>query len=229
MSLPSTIRYAALAGLVLAAPTLNAQTWYIGAGIGDASLDLSATLAELKADVDFDQSAAMPGVASAIDVDDSSSPLKLFAGRRFNEHFAFELAYTDLDDGTTSVGLIAEQAIPEFGVQAGDAIVVSETDSVRGLLIAGAGRIPFSERLALHARVGVYAYELDYDFSQTDTTGLFGNFVESDSEGDAVPFIGLSLDVTWSSGLGVSLFYDSYDLGDVADLIGVAVTYGFGG
>lgn len=221
---------AALVGTVLSAPALHAQEWFVGAGIGRTSPDLSATEAELKAEVDFDDAAAIPGVISSAGSDEGDSGLKLLGGRRFNEHFAIELGYADLGEGTTTVAMTAEQDIPVLGVQDGEGVVLTETDSITGFSVAAIGRLPLSERLSVQGRVGVYAYELEYDFLQTDTTGLFGgDYAEADSESDAELFYGLSFDIAWRNGLAFSLFYETYGSGGgLADFTGVSLTYAFG-
>lgn len=215
--------------LFLAAPTSWAQSWYAGIGAGSSELDLSSIESELKSIIDFDETTMIPGVVSEVSLDDSDSALKLILGRQFNENFAIEFGYADLGEGSTRVAVIAEEDIPSLGVLAGENIVLTEDDSIDGFYFSAVGGIPLSELISIRGRLGAYAYSLDYDYAQTDTTGLVGSYTESDSESDVVVLYGVSLDFNFDSGFGVSLFYDSYDGGDIANTTGVAATFAFGG
>lgn len=206
-----------VAGLVLAAPSGSARDWYVGAGVGNSSVDLSEVEGQLNSLAEIAN--GLPGVETTADVDDSDTGVKIFAGMNMNENFALEFGYADLGEVTVDFSLTDD------GSFTGDPSVssVSGKDTVSGFYGAAAANAPLSELVTLSGRLGLFLWDLESDVTTVDSTGFIGNLTESTSDSGEDVFYGAALGVGW-----FSVFYDVYDIdGDDVDLVGVSAKFGF--
>jgi OOP family OmpA-OmpF porin len=133
------LRVACLAGALAGAtgPVLAQAGWYAGLTIGSSNAGLSADVA------------AVSGATSTSFVSDQRDPgVKVFAGYRFDRHFALEGGYAWLGEfqATTQV------AAPTTGALNAEIRVI-------GLFVDALAMLPIGERLAAYVKLGVLGSE----------------------------------------------------------------------
>lgn len=179
--------------LVLGAPAwAQYEGWYGGAGFGVSNgvLDYDRTR----------QALADQGFTATIDDDTEDTTWRLFAGYRFNPHFAVEGGYYDLGDfnyraSTTPAGAL------EGRVQA------------RGLNLDLVGFLPLSQRLSALARIGAHYARVEDDF--VGRGGVVVNNMHSrDHSWNAKAGLGLQYDIT--DRLSARAEWDHYRVRDEA-------------
>jgi OOP family OmpA-OmpF porin len=130
---------AALAGVLTAAtgPVLAQAGWYAGLALGSSNVDLSTDVV------------AVSGATSTSFVSDQRDPgVKVFAGYRFNRHFALEGGYAWLGEFQATTQVTA----PSSGALNADIRII-------GLFVDALAMLPIGERFAAYAKVGVLGSE----------------------------------------------------------------------
>lgn len=154
--------------LLIAGPvSALAGDFYIGASLG------SATLSE-----DFD----------GLNVNDSSTALRLMAGWRVNDFFSLEGGYNDFGD--------FEQVSGQTGGQSKVRL------SADGFIVGATGRIPVSGRFALTGRAGMFFW---------NGTAEINNVSQATPE-DSNLYLGAGLDFEVSSALQLTVDWTRYEL-----------------
>lgn len=134
-SLPAACLAGALAGAT--GPAVAQSGWYAGLAIGSSDVNLNADVV------------AVSGATSTGFVSDQRDPgVKVFAGYRFNRHFALEGGYAWLGEFQATNQVYA----PAAGALNADIRVI-------GLFLDALAMLPIGERLAAYAKVGVLGSE----------------------------------------------------------------------
>lgn len=140
-----------------AAEPVAAQGWYLGAGGGAATHDVSKGGAQNSILVGIDAGFGDGFVASipraSLVTDDSDTGWRGLAGYRFNRYFAAELEY--LDFGSSE---IHETYDVVFGFGPTPQLVEIRRDfktDVSGPAVSALGKLPIGERFELFVRAGV--------------------------------------------------------------------------
>lgn len=112
----------ALVGLVFAAvETAHAGGPYVGVGLGNATLE-----------EDFD----------GLNIDESTTAVRLIVGWRFNDYFGLEAGYQDFGDFEERLDI--------------DGLPADVSLSADGFVFGARGTLPVGERFALQARLGSF-------------------------------------------------------------------------
>lgn len=184
-------RYFALLLIFVSSAALSGD-WYVGAGIG-------------KTDAGFPQpdppasSGTIFFTSYSHESDTSGTAGKIFAGYQFNEYFAVQSGYTDMDELTT----YRERYSLEVG-----AVESSGTASIDGFTVSALGRWPFSSNLAVKGGAGIYEWDEQRDV-RYHGTGIYSD-MEFSSRGDGEGtdwFYTITLEAWW-----FSLEYQTYTL-----------------
>ena len=187
---------------ISAIPAASAQTsWYFGAGAGEAESDDG--LSEL------DDGSLISG-----SVDDSDTGTKFFAGFRFSEKVAVEVALVDL--GETSIDATSNGS--GFLFAAGPASAEVDVD---GINIALVGIWPVGEKVDVIGKLGFFAWDADASASNS----AFGSVSIDDDGTDPMFGVGGQFRVGKKVGIRVEFerFADVFDV-DV-DLLSVSIFF----
>ncbi|MBB3192297.1 outer membrane beta-barrel protein [Halomonas cerina] len=159
---------------------------YLGAGIGEATLDSDT----------FDQLDSW-----GLDTDDSDTAYKLFAGYQFNPNFALEASYLDF-------GEFKANATVTDGVNTATADIDL---SFEGFGIALVGKLPIQNGFSLHAKVGMFAW----DGEVSGTARYNGDVIyDGESGGDGTdPYYGLGAEYQINQVI-LRAEYERYELSD---------------
>lgn len=140
-----------------AAEPATAQGWYLGAGGGAATHDVSKGGAQNSILVGIDAGFGSGFVAAipraSLETDDSDTGWRGLAGYRFNRYFAAELEY--LDFGSSE---IHETYNVAFGFEPVPQVIEIRRDfktDVSGPAVSALGKLPIGERFELFVRAGV--------------------------------------------------------------------------
>lgn len=205
----------ALGSFIAAAPVLcNAQDvgWYIGGSFGNSESGID--------EQSFQSLVASAGFGNTISgSDEKDSAFKVFAGYRFNRHFALEGGYLDL--GSFSVTTrITSGAPPQ------DLTGVVETKD--GLHLAGVGILPIGDsKFSVFGKAGLYSIK-----STTKFNGAAGS-VEAESDRKEDLMFGLGASYDFAKNFGVRVEYERFmdvgtqnNQGDI-DLMSIGLVYRF--
>ncbi|WP_168012633.1 porin family protein [Halomonas salinarum] len=140
--------------------------------------------------------------------DDSDTAYKLFAGYDFNANFALEASFVDFG---------------EFEANAGTESLKASAD---GFGIGLVGRLPIQSGFSIHAKVGMFAWDGDIDYSESTTSSDF-----SLGEDGTDPFYGVGAEYVIDRVM-IRGEYERYDLSDsgedfTIDLASVSLGYLF--
>ena len=172
------------------------SNWYIGAGAGQTSFRDVCTTAELA------------GLSDTCD--DESVGWKVYAGRNFSKYYGLEVSYADAGEAN----IVAPAATP------GTLDISSRLASFQGTL-----NVPFGDRFALLAKVGLTYFKADYD-----RTGSF-NSLNSGDDG-LEPSIGAGFTVNFLNNLALRAEWEKfndaagYGNGDI-ELLSASLLYRF--
>lgn len=89
----------AAAALLLAASSASAQSWYLGGGAGQSSVDIDSR--------SFETALASVGLTSSVSTRDRDTAFKVFGGYDFNRFFALEGGYARLGRAKVSAVVTA--------------------------------------------------------------------------------------------------------------------------
>ena len=133
----------------------------------------------------------------------SDTLFKLVGGYSFNKYFAFEVAYVDAGTQEDRIG---------------DVEVANESSGVIASVLA---RAPFSESVAVFAKLG-------YAFYDAEATVRRGDARESESDSDESPAYGVGIELAVWRGLRLRGEYELVDVneGDF-DMVSVGAVYKF--
>lgn len=182
---------------------------YIGASFGqaktDADLDLGGALRSEGFNVISDSS------------DDSDIGYKVYAGYQFNPNFAVEASYLDFGKFETNAT-----------VMAGEPIAADASASINGFGFALIGKLPIQNGFSLHGKLGMVAWDADFD---VNLNSLSGNFGTSDGEDGVDPFYGIGAEYEINQ-LVLRAEYERYELSESdedfeVDLISAGIGYRF--
>ncbi|MCG5499908.1 outer membrane beta-barrel protein [Ectothiorhodospira lacustris] len=202
----------ALAGLTLPAAAADPSPWYFGAGLGQSRADIARS--DIRADL------LTSGFTTSRFTDDESDVgYKLFAGYQFHPYLALEAGYFDLgqfDYRATTVPAGTQSGKLEF----------------RGVNVDLVGMLPFSERAAVFARVGVHRGKAKVAFAGTGAVGVLD---PDASETDTNYKFGIGFQYTVTDNLALRLEAERYRIDDAVgndsdlDLFSAGLVFRFGG
>jgi OOP family OmpA-OmpF porin len=215
MKLTKTVGALSLAGLAaLNSPITMAadEGWYGGISIGLSQAGI--------ADSRISSELLGSGLTmTSIDDDDRDVGFKLFAGRKFNKHFAVEGGYFNLG---------------KFGFTANTTPAGSFTGSAKfqGLNLDAVGMLPMTQKFSLLARLGLTYTEAKDAFSGTGAVTVT-NPNPKKSEGGYKYGLGVQYDFT--PALGLRGEWERYRVNDAVgnkgdvDMLLIGLVYMFGG
>jgi OOP family OmpA-OmpF porin len=177
----ATLSLAGLAALNSPITIAADKGWYGGISIGQSR----ANIADQRIS---DQLAGQGLTMTSIDDDDRDIGFKLFAGRKFNKHFAVEAGYYNLG---------------KLGFTANTTPAGSLTGSAKfqGLNLDAVGILPLTEKFSLLGRVG-YAYtEAKDTFTRTGAVPVLSDPDPKKSQGNYKYGAGVQYDFTPKLGL----------------------------
>jgi OOP family OmpA-OmpF porin len=155
------LRTGLIAALVLLAGPAIAQDndgFYMGAGMGYSKININ----ENKLDRLISDGLPDPWVITRSKVDQNATPYQIFAGFRFLNYFAVELAYMNL-------GEVTYKSNASNGTTGDGA--VKGTWSNDGVPLSFLGILPLGDRFDIFGRVGVYYGSTDLKVRLKDFTG----------------------------------------------------------
>lgn len=135
--------------------------------------------------------------------DDSATGWKFFGGYQFHDSFAVEIGYLDTGEAEDSF--------------AGETLTVSADGATASLV----GMLPIGEQFSLHARLGMFFWDVEAKFDDGFTT-----FTASDSGEDLYYGVGAGMKLGETAGLRLE-----YEIADVEDtdvsMISLSVLFRF--
>lgn len=188
------------AALLCGSMTAAAGEFYVGAGIGTSSIDVTAS--------DFDG-----GSFTSDSFDDSDSTFRIFAGYNLNDSIAIEAGYTDL--GSYSLAGSFDGSDPDL-----PAGPTSATFDVTGWEFSAVGSLPLTEQISLLGRLGFIMWDTDVDVTTTDGSG-------SDSDDGTNILYGVGGAYSFTDNLDARLEYTRYDADDNIDVFSASLVMKF--
>jgi len=186
------------AGLSFASMQAAAEGFYIGAGVGEASL-------QAKDSFDFD------GDEIGIDFDESDTGYKIFGGYSFG-FFGVEVAYLDLGAPDDNETFVIGGTTYTAGIEA----------EATAFTLEGVGTLPLGP-VDLFAKVGVISYDADLDVGATD--GEVTEFFSGGDEGEELAYgVGATLNL---GQFGIRAEYQLFDIADDVELISLSAVLNF--
>ncbi|HEX9183116.1 MAG TPA: outer membrane beta-barrel protein [Burkholderiales bacterium] len=184
-----------LAGVLTAAagPAFAQAGWYAGLALGSSNVDLSPDVV------------AVSGATSTSFVSDQRDPgVKVFAGYRFNRHFALEGGYAWLGEFQATTQVTA----PSSGALNADIRII-------GLFVDALAILPLGERFAAFAKVGVLGSETR-TFRSTSGTATPAPGVNTNASTDDVDLsYGLGAQYDFAKNVTLRVEWQLYaDVGD---------------
>ena len=189
--LPIACLAGALAGAT--APVFAQAGWYAGLALGSSNVDLNASVV------------AVSGATSTNFVSDQRDPgVKVFAGYRFNRHFALEGGYAWLGEFQATTQVTA----PSTGALNADIRVI-------GLFVDALALLPIGERFAAYAKLGVLGSEVR-TFRATSGTATPAPGVSTNASTDAANLsYGLGAQYDFAKNVTLRVEWQLYaDVGD---------------
>ena len=195
-----------LLGAALAVtPVAQADGPYLGAGIGQSSLE---GLDEICGDL---TGGAAIGFAASCRTDDGDTSLSLFGGYQFSRFFAVELGYIDFGEGTIDAGISAN----------GNTASLSGTISLSGVYVAAVGMLPLGDRFSLMAKAGVFGGTAKGDAELRLNGVVVETEIIDDDGGELLYGFGGELKV--SENVGLRLMYQRVDTEEPIDSTSLAL------
>ena len=202
-----------LAALLVADDARAEGDWYVGAAIGQADIDYSAS--DLTRDLD-----ALGWTIEGATVDDDGTAWKIYGGWSFSDYVAVELGWVDLGKVDTRYST----TIPPNQI---DDILV-DTFSVHpltgdGITAAAVLKWPVSDAFAVHAKAGMFAWNSDVDVRVVQ--GGTGQVVGDDDGTDAMYGVGIEwkFNAQWS----ITAEWERYQLNEWLDVPTVGIRFTF--
>ena len=174
-------------------PVLAQAGWYAGLAIGSSNVDLNPSVV------------AVSGATSTNFVSDQRDPgVKVFAGYRFNRHFALEGGYAWLGEFQATTQVTA----PSTGALNADIRVI-------GLFVDALALLPIGERFAAYAKLGVLGSEVR-TFRATSGTATPAPGVSTNASTDAANLsYGLGAQYDFAKNVTLRVEWQLYaDVGD---------------
>jgi OOP family OmpA-OmpF porin len=135
-----------IVGLSLSCDVAAENFWYAGVSVGTAE----ASQIRLE---DIDDGSALSG-----STEDNDFGWKIFGGYAFNRFIAIETAYIDL--GEVSIDAVSDGTGVVYAPGA-----VTASIATSGFSLSMVGSVPVSERIGLHAKLGVFVWEAKSQFN----------------------------------------------------------------
>lgn len=135
----------------------------VSAQAGDSGFYGSLSVGQSKSDRKAEADRALTGAGATAftsSIDDTATAWKLQAGYRFNKHLAIEGGYVKLGEFAYNATITAP--FTDAGT------VTLDTDGWNLDLV---GRLPFNDSLSGFAKLGAFAYNLDYQCTRTVSCG----------------------------------------------------------
>ena len=188
------------AALLCGSMTASASDFYVGAGYGASSADISAS------DVDGDS-------FTSDSIDDSDSSYRLFAGYNINDSVAIEVGYTDLG----SYSITGNFDGTDMDIPAGPA---SLNFDATGWEVSAIGQLPVTDNFSVLGRLGFLMWDVDLDVNTATKSGSI-----SDDGTDLLYGIGGAYSIT--DNLDARLEYISYDTDGGVDIFSASLVMQF--
>jgi OOP family OmpA-OmpF porin len=200
----TTLGATVLAMTLFNAPVLAFAGPYVGASVGQAWIDASATEIEaaFARDDDF--------VATGTTIDDSDTGWKAFVGYRFNSFLALEGGYVDLGKATFSTTIAS--APPPY--DAFTPFQINGTAEATGYNLTAIVGMPLGSAAFLFAKGGAFHWDADF----TETIPGFGAARVARSESDTKPTYGAGLELRLGHGARIRAEWERFE--DVGSGIG---------
>jgi opacity protein-like surface antigen len=179
------LRTALIASLfLLAGPAMaiDKDGLYVGAGMGYSQLNID----EGKLNRQIDDGLPAPWIRERSKTDQNATPFQIFAGYRFGDYLAVELAYIDLGEATYKANL-------SDGSSASGAL--KGTWSADGVPLSVLGIWPFYDQFDVFGRVGVFYGSVDLMARAKDSSGQ--TIATSRASNSTTEFFG-GLGVDWN-------------------------------
>lgn len=174
------LRTGLIASLVLLAGPAIAQDYngfYMGAGMGYSKLSIN----EGKLDRLITSTLPPGWVLDKSSVDQNATPYQIFAGWRFLNYFAVELAYINLGEATYK-GNISTISVPPLSG------AIKATWSNDGVPLSFLGIWPIGDQFDIFGRVGVYYGTTDLKVRGKDSSGQ--TIVTTSADDNTTQFFG---------------------------------------
>jgi OOP family OmpA-OmpF porin len=176
---------------VLAFPAAAQSPWYLGASVGQSSIDASS--GDIESGFLVDDAFTARGTT----LDDRDTGWKLFAGYRLSRFFALEAGWADLGEASFNTTIAAAPAgttpTPPFPIRA--------TATARGAFLSALAQWPVTSSLTVFAKAGAYRSEAEF----TEVITTTGATRVSRTERRTAPNYGVGLQWAFSPGLGARL------------------------
>ncbi|MEE4161010.1 MAG: choice-of-anchor Q domain-containing protein [Woeseiaceae bacterium] len=187
--------------------------WYVGAAIGAADVDYKA--ADLTSDL-----AGLGWTIDDVTVDNDGTAWKIYGGWSITNYFALELGWVDLGKIETRYST----TIPPNEIDN----ILTDTFNVHpltgdGITAAAVLRWPFADNFAVHAKIGLFAWESDVDVRVVE--GGTGQVLGDQDGTEGMYGIGLewTIDDRWS----LTAEWERYQLNEWIDTPMFGVRFGF--
>lgn len=202
-------------GLMLPAGEVQAQNdWYLGASVGNASLDYDA--GNLQQDL-----ANLGWAISDANVDSSGTAWKAYGGFALNKFVAFELGYADLGKVVTQYSTTISPDDVEDILSDTYSVHPYQGDGWFGAIVLKWPANP--DVITLHARAGAFSWNSDIDVRVI--SGGTGSIAGDDSGTDMMYGFGGELHINPSWSLLVE--WERYELNDWLDVPSIGVKFSF--
>lgn len=193
----SSLRYISRATLIaavvygtssIAATTTPVAGWFVGVGVGQSTIKDNYSYTNIN-----------------VNRDTHDTGHKLFAGYRFNNHFAIESSYVNLGKEKSTWRYAAN----EYG---------SDSLAADAFTVAASGRLPLNNAFSLIGKAGVAAMQLKYR-----ETWVQDNIETNVSENkrSTVPLLGLGAEYLLQRGLTLRAEYEHFGKAKLDDDIKV--------
>lgn len=175
-----------------------------------------ASLGQSQSDRKAESDRALTGAGATAftsSMDDTGTAWKIQAGYRFNKNLAIEGGYAKLGEMSYRATITAPSAAA--------GVVKVDTDGWNLDLV---GRLPFSDSLSGFAKLGAFAYELDYQCSIISGTYSCGTAASRSASGTSFHY-GLGLDYAFAGNWFARAEYEVIaDVGDPLNATGTTGT-----
>lgn len=170
--------------LAVVVSTPAAADWYVGANVGQASLDAQSgeIEAEFLLDDDF--------VATGTTIDDTDTGWKAYLGYRFLPILAIEAAYADLGEASF-LTTIESAPPPNNALTPFDILGTATADGFQASALL---ELPLVGPFALLVKAGVFRWEAEFTEQIIDTGAI--RIARTDAKVDALYGAGLQLDIS---------------------------------
>lgn len=187
---------ALLAALVLSSGIALAEgNWYIGAGVGHASVDVDEVMSELDVVRRF-------ATSFHSSKNDSDTSYKLFGGYKYNKNFAVEAGYADF-------GQFEARASGNTGGTSFSAKGMMDSNA---FFVDAVGILPLNDSFSVFGKAGLAYAHTKAKYSETVASLAYS---ESGSDDEFVPKLGIGAEYNITKLVAVRAEYEHYfNVGD---------------